>query len=485
VTRIEKLRADLPLVAGGAARVLVAGALLFCLVSCGGGRGAEDATAGRTLSFTPGVPDFDLEVVPFWGGGESGVTLYLALPRSSLTFVLDGAMFVAQFEVTALFREPDTRTLVQDNVWADTLAVSTYGETQLLSTVSPTKRFHVPPGTYSVEVILRDRNSGAEARRTRRATVLEPDRQTPALGRFLIERQIAGEKFEPLLGFQVPTSDDSLRIISEIYRLREGDTAAVALLVVRLRTDTSVATPPYAFSRMAITGSQTLVNLMRADTVFAAGVRVRGSGEKISFYYYLPPLNQGLFRVLLKVRAPVQEREDTVLEQRKYMLFLSPGFPRPSTFDEMLRAAGYLARRDEVITGLTGVPEDSLRRLFESFWLGLAGGDRQAGRDLIRRYYTRIEEANKYFTTYKEGWKTDRGMVFTILGPPPMVEKSYDTETWYYDQSGSYAANRYQFRRIYVTSDELMLEDYLLTRTSGYESFWSDMVSRWRRGAAF
>ena len=59
-------------------------------------------------------------------------------------------------------------------------------------------------------------------------------------------------------------------------------------------------------------------------------------------------------------------------------------------------------------------------------------GNIDKARELIRIYYTRILYSNYYFTSYKEGWRTERGMIYTIYGPPDKVYKTSDGESWGY-----------------------------------------------------
>src|SRR5687768_4941784 len=66
--------------------------------------------------------------------------------------------------------------------------------------------------------------------------------------------------------------------------------------------------------------------------------------------------------------------------------------------------------------------------------------DTDRARTLMRNYFRRVELANRYFTSYKEGWKTDRGMIYIIFGKPDEVFRFDNREVWRYDNE--------QFRNI-------------------------------------
>ena len=58
----------------------------------------------------------------------------------------------------------------------------------------------------------------------------------------------------------------------------------------------------------------------------------------------------------------------------------------------------------------------------DDFWIK-CGGNIDKARELIRIYYTRVFYSNYYFTSYKEGWRSERGMIYIIYGPPDKVYK--------------------------------------------------------------
>jgi GWxTD domain-containing protein len=63
----------------------------------------------------------------------------------------------------------------------------------------------------------------------------------------------------------------------------------------------------------------------------------------------------------------------------------------------------------------------------DAFWLKL-GKNEENSKELLKKYYRRIETANQFFTSYKEGWKTDRGIIYIIYGVPNSIRKNEDQE---------------------------------------------------------
>ena len=71
------------------------------------------------------------------------------------------------------------------------------------------------------------------------------------------------------------------------------------------------------------------------------------------------------------------------------------------------------------------------KKAFDRVILGITGSPDRA-KDFMRNYYKRVEWANSYFTSYKEGWKTDRGMIYILFGLPDELYKFADREIWTY-----------------------------------------------------
>ncbi|MDO6389540.1 GWxTD domain-containing protein [Pontibacter sp. BT731] len=114
----------------------------------------------------------------------------------------------------------------------------------------------------------------------------------------------------------------------------------------------------------------------------------------------------------------------------------------------------------------------------DSFWLKIAK-DKKLARELIRGYYTRVETANKLYTSFKPGWATDRGMIYIIYGKPHNVSVSPDAETWIYRESEATPYVKFVFTKKENTFTENHFE---LVRNREYEENWYSTVARWRAG---
>ena len=152
-----------------------------------------------------------------------------------------------------------------------------------------------------------------------------------------------------------------------------------------------------------------------------------------------------------------------------------PHFPVMRDVDEMIRATRYIATRQEYQTMREARDP---KRALEEFWLGLTDGPQDARR-LIATYYGRIRDANVHFSGMKEGWCTDRGMVYTVFGHADRVRRDRAGETWVYGEEGDVNALVFRFTAVDRGDDFNAFE---LERYPGFRSPWEAMVSSWRRG---
>ena len=116
----------------------------------------------------------------------------------------------------------------------------------------------------------------------------------------------------------------------------------------------------------------------------------------------------------------------------------------------------------------------------DNFWIKSAGSTSRA-KELIRIFYSRAIFANVYFLSFKEGWMTDRGMIYIILGHPSIVYKTKNAEKWIYTQS-SVGNLTFIFQKV---ENKFTENDYEMVRTDVYKSVWYQAVETWRSGRVF
>lgn len=148
-----------------------------------------------------------------------------------------------------------------------------------------------------------------------------------------------------------------------------------------------------------------------------------------------------------------------------------PNFTKPN---ELINALHYILTNEERSNLLnTPNPKEAL----DEFLINLTG-DKNIAKDIVKNYFKRATEANKLFTNTKEGWKTDKGMVYIIFGKPDRVYYENGHEDWAYEKNSLY--NELNFYFEYNNTNEGYSFD--LERLKDYQEIWNSIVDKWRRG---
>jgi GWxTD domain-containing protein len=166
---------------------------------------------------------------------------------------------------------------------------------------------------------------------------------------------------------------------------------------------------------------------------------------------------------------------DTMFKTGFTVLCADEDFPSFTTADKLIDALRYLTTRQEYEKLISSTNK---KKSVDGFWLEKAGNN-ERGRQLIRVYYGRAKDANILFTSYMPGWKTDRGMIYMIFGPPTSVYFSGSYEFWDYRSIEGLPSIRLTFRKL---QNPFTDQDYALERGPELQNIWYLAVDNWRAG---
>ncbi len=154
-------------------------------------------------------------------------------------------------------------------------------------------------------------------------------------------------------------------------------------------------------------------------------------------------------------------------------------FPLIGNHQQMADPLRYLTTQREYseMQAVYDKPEE-LQKWIDDFWIR-RGGSSERARNLVANFYERVEASNQNFSSYLEGWKTDRGIVYIIYGPPNAVYRSSAGEAWVYGNENS--ALSYYFNFIHL-DNPFSDNDYSLERSNQYRYGWGQAIEAWRRG---
>ena len=150
-------------------------------------------------------------------------------------------------------------------------------------------------------------------------------------------------------------------------------------------------------------------------------------------------------------------------------------FPKVKTPKELLGPLQYFGLQDTLKQDSTGRYS---KLLVDNFWLERANNINKS-RELLQKFYNRVMFANLYFTSFMEGWKTDRGMIYIIYGQPDYVFKSDEEERWIYNPIDLGPGYGFVFK-YYV--NPFSLNHYVLDREKAKSTGWEEAINIWLKG---
>ncbi len=155
-----------------------------------------------------------------------------------------------------------------------------------------------------------------------------------------------------------------------------------------------------------------------------------------------------------------------------------PGYPKITSPVALLEPLRYITTKKEYQTLELS---RNLKAAIDSFWLA-TGGSEDRARELISAYYGRVEIANTHFSTGREGWKNDRGMVYIIYGEPQNVYRAFASETWVYGQDQGGNMLTFVFDR---KTNTFAGNEFELQRNQTYNISWITAVDYWKQGQVY
>jgi len=151
-------------------------------------------------------------------------------------------------------------------------------------------------------------------------------------------------------------------------------------------------------------------------------------------------------------------------------------FPVIRTPEELAKPLEYLGGLDSTTAyDSTG---KLLKLAIDNFWLEKAN-NMDKSRELVKAYYNRVMLANKYFTSYKKGWQTDRGMIYIVYGLPDYLFKSGDEERWIYNPQGIGTGIEFSFK---YKESPFTYNHFVLDRDKIKVTGWDDAIEMWNKG---
>ncbi|MEQ8907597.1 MAG: GWxTD domain-containing protein [Vicingaceae bacterium] len=170
---------------------------------------------------------------------------------------------------------------------------------------------------------------------------------------------------------------------------------------------------------------------------------------------------------------------DTDSSLRPFYFFrFQANFPEVTQFEKMIGPIRYISTSSEYKSLQHAINK---KKALDHFWLEL-GKQEERTKKMIREFYRRVELANRYFSNFREGWKTDRGIIMIVYGEPSSIYKSINQEKWVYGEENHILSIQFNFQ---LRDNNMSRNVFELERNSDYKNNWYRAVDSWRQAKIY
>jgi GWxTD domain-containing protein len=456
---------------------------VVCLILSGCARSANpDVERGSLFQFRDGYPEIRTSSIGLLSEeDEAQINITTDIVLGSLIYSSNEDRRYAEIslEIRILEKEGDFSETVRKDFEVESSFEGSYISQEVFT---HEEIIDVRPGNFEVIVTVLDQTSGRASSRESTANI--PDPAVPEinittvrlLGKNVTDHDITSPFF-PITTYTVPSRLDSLKFEFQVTNNDMEDPLEVRSRLLQYNADQAPARPMnfnnYSPSSLPYVG----VDMRRPEEIDTGIRRLDEPGSVlIEFRYDL--LEQGTYRFEVEIDKPGGE---TLYRARDFSV-MSENYPNLLTPRELAEPLIYLMDRREHERMMEIEDPNELKEAVDRFWLSNVQNMNQA-RSVIELYYERVEQANKQFTNFKEGWKTDLGMIYILFGPPWYVDRYLNTMQWSYSYDRTDPRYNFTFERPSLRNEFFPFDNYLLQRNQGYFNVQYRQIQLWRTGS--
>lgn len=336
----------------------------------------------------------------------------------------------------------------------------------------------VDPGEYEVQVMVTDLVSGKES--VVKETLIVPDPSENLAHMTNIRsygRAETDTAFKSLNSYDISMDTDSLKFIFQVTNTETDDPMVIESSLVRFEADSSIPRPmsgrDYRNTSLEFKGID-----YREFEVIQQNRRVLTETGSVIIEFEYTSLNPGNYRFL----ATTRDAEGKEIYRARDFSVKSSNFPAIRTPKELAKPLAYLMRKKEYEELMSMQDADSVKKAIDQYWLGNIKNSAKA-RQVLELYYDRVEQANLQFSNFKEGWKTDPGMIYILFGPPSFVDYGFGYMTWIYNFDTGNRSPAITFRDVQYGNSLYPFEHYLLNRDPALHGAEYKQIQAWNDGS--
>jgi len=403
--------------------------IIFIFVLCNGQSGLRENFQYSQETESPFFY-YDVIYYPLVTRDSVDIEIIIKVPFDAVVFVKDGDYFVGKYEINILLLD-EQEAQVASKIWTQEIRTKNYDETNSTEHYDVSKIvFREGPSNYFLTIGIMDLETKKSSFRKKKLNLKDFYSRTLTISKIFIVDQV------------ITHEDGTIELIPSINNSVKNENDYFYIGFVLL-SDSGYANFNYTISDMD--------NNIILQGEYNKYLKKGRTQELVKIKRQKLGYNRYKFHLRIDINNETVE-QDLVFNVRWYGMS-----NYINNLDEAIQQLRYIASA-KTIRDMLKSSEEEKKEKFKKFWADLDPSPGTEKNELMEEYYRRVAYANEHFSNFLPGWKTDRGMIFILFGPPSEVERhpfemnTRPYEIWYY----------YEINRTFVFVDETGFGDYRL-----------------------
>jgi GWxTD domain-containing protein len=366
--------------------------------------------------------------------GKTRLDIFIQVPYQEIQFVKSTKGFSAAYTVTvSVYDDEDKEKLLVEKSWKEKIDAIDFEQTVSKDNYNLSlKSFHLVPREYFIVTSVEDEDSRKKFASENLYNVRDLTKKVSISDLMLVsnQRYIEGSnKILPNVSRNITSKRDGIPMFFEIY----SDNSSEVKIEFTIKDEDD--------------------DIIHKDTISKQLIPDRNQ-----IIHTVKDISLGLGNYKITVVILDSSRNKVAVVDKS---FISRWVGIPAAIQDLNKAVDqlvYIATPTDMSFIEDSENQDEKIERYLDFWKKKDPTPNTDENELFNEYYRRISYANENFSHYIEGWRSDRGMVFIILGSPNNVDRhpfdleSKPYEVWQY----------YELNRSFVFVDETGFGDYRL-----------------------
>lgn len=404
---------------------------LSIIVSCAA---SKPDKLEKEIKFNPKVKFFgDYLNFASIEAGKTRLDVFIQVPYSEIQFVKTTTGFESMYNLTVSVFDENKVNLLVEKSWSEKITAKEFDQTLSKTNYNLSLRsFNLEPGKYMIRTSFEDVDSRKEYAVENVVNVRKMEQEFAISDVMLISKQSVVEgsnKIIPNVSRNVAVKKDGMPFFFEVYSSMPRE----------IKIEYSVLDDG-------------------KDKVYKEEITKQIDSGKTQIFHNIKDVDLGLGSYVLTADIK-DDKNDLAVSTNKNFVSRWMGVPTSiKDLDKAIAQMVYIATSSELAEINNAKSKEEKIQKYLAYWKKKDPDPQSEDNPFFDEYYRRVVFANENFSHYIEGWRSDRGMVFIILGAPNNIDRhpfEYDSkpyEVWEY----------YELNKSFVFLDETGFGDYRL-----------------------